>query len=142
VRGESIHPWGVRQIEALGLSDIPHAAGAHELPRWAGYSGQSSVGGGRYDGLGPNVPNELAIYHPAMQSALLEHAISCGLRVLRSARVTHFTRAPSPRLLVEAAVITYDMRARLGSVLTDGTLRHGVGSAQSGSTRQPRSIRH
>ena len=113
VRGESIHPWGVRQIEALGLSDVLQAAGANELPLWAGYSGQSSVGGGRYDSLGPDVPNELAIYHPAMQAALLEHASSCGVRVLRPARVTNFTRAPWPQLLVATATVTYDVRARL-----------------------------
>lgn len=130
VRGESIHPWGVREVEALGLADVLHAAGAHELQFWAGYTGRMPAGVGRYDSLGPNVPNELAIYHPAMQSALLDHARDCGVRVLRPARVTNFSRAPQCRLQVVTDAATYDVCARLviGADGRDSTTRRWVGA--------------
>ncbi len=113
VRGESIHPWGVREVRALGLSDVLRSAGAHELPLWDGYANRASVVGGRYESLGPDVPNELAVYHPALQSALLDHARGCGVRILRPARVTAFSPGSLPRLLVETDDGRYEVYTRL-----------------------------
>ncbi len=130
VRGESIHPWGVREVRALRLLDVLHGAGAHELPLWAGYADRTPVGVGRYDSLGPDVPNELAIYHPAMQTALIEHAYQCGARVLRPARVTGFTRAPEPHLQVTTETTSYDVHARLviGADGRHSTVRRWIGA--------------
>ncbi len=113
VRGESIHPWGMREVQALGLADVLQSAGANQLPLWEGYANRTPAGGGRYAVLGPDVPNEVAVYHPALQSALLDHASESGVRVLRPARVTGFSRGPSPRLHVETDSSEYDVHARL-----------------------------
>src|SRR5688572_16241452 len=37
IRGEAIHPWGVREVEALGLRPLLDDAGALPLPKWTKY---------------------------------------------------------------------------------------------------------
>jgi 2-polyprenyl-6-methoxyphenol hydroxylase-like FAD-dependent oxidoreductase len=130
VRGESIHPWGVRELRALGLVDLLHDAGANELSNWANYSNRTLGDAGRYDGLGPGVPNELALYHPAMQTALVEHAGRCGVRLLRPARVRNFTRAPEPQLRVATETALYEVRARIviGADGRHSTVRRWIGA--------------
>src|SRR6476469_10512510 len=82
VRGEGIHPWGVREADALGLLPTLRAAGAHELPAWQVYRGREPVYAFRWDDDAPGRPGEWSIYHPALQTALLEHAAQCGAQVL------------------------------------------------------------
>lgn len=113
VRGECIHPWGVRQLEALGLADVLRAAGVQELPVRVDYTDRQPSDITRYREIGPDVPNEWAIYHPAMQAALLEHAQRSGVQVLRPARVTDFTRGTDLQLQVVANDATYEIHARL-----------------------------
>ncbi|HUG16811.1 MAG TPA: NAD(P)/FAD-dependent oxidoreductase [Thermomicrobiales bacterium] len=113
VRGESIHPWGVKQIGGLGLLDVVRAAGAQALPIAQVYVERAPTGGVRWDSADPGSPGEWSVYHPALQSALLEFARDCGVRVLRPARVTQFTRATDLRLDVTTEQADYEVRARL-----------------------------
>ncbi len=113
VRGESIHPWGMREIRALGLLAVLSDAGSNELPLWVGYSDRAPADGGRYDSIGPDVPNEVAVYHPSLQTAMLEHARQSGVHVLRPARVTEFSRGSTLRLRVASEAGDYDLHARL-----------------------------
>lgn len=113
VRGESIHPWGIKQILELGLIDVLRAAGAQALPNSLVYRERAVVDGFLWDDVDPGSPGEWSIYHPTLQSALLNHAHACGVQVLRPARVTRFARAPEPRLDVTTEDGGYDVRARL-----------------------------
>ena len=113
VRGEGIHPWGVLEADALGLLPTLRAAGAHELPGWQVYRGREPVYAFRWDDDAPGRPGEWSLYHPTLQTALLEHAAACGAQVLRPARVTDFTRQDGPRLTLETADGARDLRARL-----------------------------
>jgi menaquinone-9 beta-reductase len=113
VRGEGIHPWGVRQLAALGLSDVLRAAGAQILSFSRFYSGRVPGTPSRWDSVEPDLPGEWAIYHPTLQAALLEHARVCGVRVLRPARVTQFRRDSDLRLEVATEQTVVEVRARL-----------------------------
>jgi menaquinone-9 beta-reductase len=113
VRGEGIHPWGVREAEALGLLPPLRAAGAHELPSWQVYRGREPVYAFRWDDDAPGRPGEWSIYHPALQTALLEHAADRGAQVLRPARVSSLLRDNGPRLTVETQDGPLELRARL-----------------------------
>jgi 2-polyprenyl-6-methoxyphenol hydroxylase-like FAD-dependent oxidoreductase len=113
VRGEGVHPWGVKEVEQLGLLPVLHGAGARELPAWQVYRGGEPVFTFRWDDDRPGWPGELAIYHPALQQALIEHAAASGARVLRPARVSGLRRAGGPRLSVSGDDGDYEVRARL-----------------------------
>jgi 2-polyprenyl-6-methoxyphenol hydroxylase-like FAD-dependent oxidoreductase len=89
------------------------AAGAHELPGWQVYRGREPVYAFRWDDDAPGRPGEWSIYHPALQTALLEHAAARGAQVLRPARVSSFTRETGLRLTVEAQAGAHELRARL-----------------------------
>jgi 2-polyprenyl-6-methoxyphenol hydroxylase-like FAD-dependent oxidoreductase len=113
VRGESIHPWGVTQLEELGLGVVLRAAGAQALPRSRFYAERVASDASRWDSIEPGLPSEWAIYHPTLQTALLEHARCCGVRVLRPARVTQLVRDSDVRLEVVAERRVFEVRARL-----------------------------
>jgi menaquinone-9 beta-reductase len=123
VRGESIHPWGVIQLEALGLDDVVRTAGAQELPIRRFYAQRVSGEPFRWDSIAPDLPSEWAIYHPTLQDALLDHVHRCGVRVLRPARVTQFRRDRELRLDVATEDTAYEVRTRL-VIGADG--RHSV----------------
>ena len=88
VRGEAIMPWGVADARLLGLEAVVERAGAQPLPFWDSYQGADRSGHRdltRSTRVGEPV---LACYHPALQSALLEHGEASGAEVWRGARVT------------------------------------------------------
>jgi menaquinone-9 beta-reductase len=113
VRGEGLHPWGVKEAERLGLLPVLRAAGANELIRWRDYVQREAVGTIRWDDDQPGWPGEWGISHPAMQDALLAHARDSGARVLRPARIIGFSRPSEPELSVAAEGREYVIRPRL-----------------------------
>jgi 2-polyprenyl-6-methoxyphenol hydroxylase-like FAD-dependent oxidoreductase len=131
VRGEGIHPWGVAQLEEIGLGDVLRAAGAQVLPLSQFYAQRVPGDASRWDSIEPGLPSEWAIYHPALQTALLEHARVCGVRVLRPARVTRFMRDRDVRLEVVTEETIIEMRTRLviGADGRQSAARRWVGSA-------------
>ncbi len=88
VRGEAIMPWGVSEARQLGLEPVLERAGAQPLPYWDSYQGTERTG--HRDLTRTTLVGEpvMACYHPALQTALLEHAESSGADVWRGARVT------------------------------------------------------
>ncbi len=136
VRGESIHPWGVTQIEALDLGDVIRAAGAQILPLRRLYADRESGEPSRWDSIDPGLPSEWSIYHPALQDALLDHARRCGVN-----RAAASARDPSSR-----ATATSNLRLRLKTRPT----RYAFGSSLEqmegnlppvdGSERKPSTI--
>ena len=88
IRGESIHPWGVRALQALAVDDILRRdAAAIELPRWTRYRDGAVDDSFRWDELMPGSPGEFSVRHPAMQEALLTAAADAGATVFRPATV-------------------------------------------------------
>jgi len=131
VRGESIHPWGVTQLEALGLGDVLRCAGAQILPLTQPYAQRVAGDAMRWESIDPGLPSEWAIHHPALQTALLDHACECGVRVLRPARVTQFRREREARLEVVTDEGVCEVRARLviGADGRQSAARRWVGAA-------------
>ena len=84
VRGEAIMPWGVAEARQMGLLDVITQAGANPLPFWDSYQGADRSG--HRDLTRTTQPKEpaLACYHPALQTALLNHAESRGGEVWRT----------------------------------------------------------
>lgn len=88
IRGESIHPWGVREMDDTGLLDIAiERATARVLPFWTKY--QDRAPGDPYPWCDdfPDALGELSVQHPRLQDALLAEALGRGVTVLRPASV-------------------------------------------------------
>jgi len=134
VRGEGIHPWGVREAEKLGLRPVLEAAGALELMTWQVYGGRQPVFDFRWDDFAPNWPGEWAIYHPILQQELLDHAQVCGATVVRPAKVTGFRRAARSELTISSdsgdtaidarLVVAADGRQSAGRAWVDASTVH------------------
>ncbi|MGC4189603.1 MAG: NAD(P)/FAD-dependent oxidoreductase [Thermomicrobiales bacterium] len=88
IRGESIHPWGVKELRAIGLADTV-IGGAHgvELSRWTRYRDGEQTDSFQWSDLMPGSPGEISVRHPAMQDALLAAATAAGADVHRPAHL-------------------------------------------------------
>jgi len=88
VRGEWIAPWGVRELQLLGLYDRVRAAGGHHLCRHRSvHDGPNphpdALTALDLGGLLPEVPGPLCLGHPRMCQVLSELAAEYGAHVLR-----------------------------------------------------------
>ena len=118
VRGEAIHPWGMREVDRLGLRPVLEAAGGNPLPHWQSYAGRVPQEPFSWAERTPDGHTELGVYHPAHQQALLDHAAASGARVLRPAKVVGFRHGAQPEVDVTTedttgATGTTTIRARL-----------------------------
>jgi 2-polyprenyl-6-methoxyphenol hydroxylase-like FAD-dependent oxidoreductase len=88
IRGEAIHPWGVRDVDRLGLRElILGPAKAHELPVWQTYRDREKQEPTIWADLFEDSPPELSVRHPELQEALIGAAADAGARVLRPVEV-------------------------------------------------------
>lgn len=88
VRGEAIHPWGVREVDALGLRLLLGKAGAVELPYWTTYRNRVAAEPHAWASDVPDSPPEISVSHPQLQNVLIEAAANEGAHVLRPATAT------------------------------------------------------
>ncbi len=102
VRGEYMFPWGVVAVKELGLWDALIEAGGVPAPRIAVWAGPAAL---------PirDLPTEtaiqetaLAMYHPAMQEAVLAAAEQAGSEVVRGGKVSNVTSGAEPTVDYEA----------------------------------------
>ena len=102
VRGEWMAPWGLAEVKALGLYDTLIQAGGVDSPRIAARIGpaelpvrdlttESAIG----------LPC-FAMYHPAMQDAVLAAAQKAGADVIRGAKVSNVTPSAEPTVEFES----------------------------------------
>jgi 2-polyprenyl-6-methoxyphenol hydroxylase-like FAD-dependent oxidoreductase len=118
IRGEAIHPWGVRDVDRLDLRDlILETARGHELPIWQMYRDREKQDPTIWADLFEDSPPELSVRHPELQESLIEAAAGAGARVFRPAEVV-LGRGP------EGPTIT----ARQGETTTSITTRLVVGA--------------
>jgi len=102
VRGEGMHPWGVPEIRALGLSEPMKSAGAAEIRWWVTYRGSTLLARRDLPETTPFRHGALNFFHPTMQEALLRRAAAAGAEVRRGATVTEVRPGEPP-----AAVVSY-----------------------------------
>lgn len=91
VRGEGMAPWGVAEVEALGIDAILRSAGGHTVPYWDAYMGPGMQ---RRDmqATTPFARPAITFYHPAVQEALLSAAANAGAEVRRGVHVAPLRR--------------------------------------------------
>lgn len=97
VRGEWVAPWGVLELEQLGVLDLlREQADVHELPYQSTGVYRIAAPTDLVETYGPSRP-AVTFFHPTAQQALIEWAAEQGAEVIRGARVTavHGGEAPS-----------------------------------------------
>lgn len=89
VRGEWTAPWGMLEVERLGILDVLREhANAHDLPKHhTGIGALFRDADDMRERYEPNRP-ALTFFHPDAQEALITWAADCGAEVIRGARVT------------------------------------------------------
>ena len=116
VRGEAIMPWGVTEVEALGLREVVEGNGANLLSYWDSYQGADRSGHRdlvRTTKAGQPV---MACYHPTLQEALLQHATDCGATVWRGVKAQGLMAGPeitSPSVNIENDGASRALTARM-----------------------------
>jgi 2-polyprenyl-6-methoxyphenol hydroxylase-like FAD-dependent oxidoreductase len=118
VRGEWISPWGVAEVQALGLYDLMRAAGGHHLARHVGYDetrtpAESHALALPLDVFRPGVPGPLCIGHPHLCQTLLDHAARQGATVLRGSSDVRVTGGSAPNVRYAHAGAFREARAEL-----------------------------
>lgn len=129
VRGESILPWGLAEIHALGLVETFQRAGAHAAPMLQLVAGEAFP----LRPLPESTPQQLpalSFFHPAAQEALCQYAGESGADVLRPTSVTRIAGGARPQVeLSDGRTLT----ARL-IVIADG--RRSMLRSQAGFSVQ------
>lgn len=119
VRGEAIMSWGVAEARELGIYDDLLAAGGHELPYWDSYQGQARTGHRNLVTSTAAKNPVLAIYHPAMQEALIQAAATAGAEIRRGVTVRGLDTRGIPSVSAESGGRVTELRGRL-IVAADG----------------------
>ncbi|MBA2246802.1 MAG: FAD-dependent monooxygenase [Chloroflexia bacterium] len=145
IRGETIHPWGAREIRELGLEDIAiDAAGALPQRHWLTYRDRQPGIPYTWSSDFPDAPYGLSVRHSVFQRALLDTAISEGVRVFRPAEV-RLSRSPggvtasiesdaartdlSPRFVFGADGQSSATRSWIGGSGRRDSVHHAIGGA-------------
>lgn len=85
VRGELLWPWGVKELQRLGLDDVLVLAGANVADRMESHDElEGPDGPGTAEDLSepvPGVPGSLNLHHPVATQALVDAARGYGARV-------------------------------------------------------------
>ncbi|HET7544166.1 MAG TPA: FAD-dependent monooxygenase [Polyangiaceae bacterium] len=133
VRGESIHPWGVAEAAALGLSELLATATFAPVYDW-----ELRLAGVKL--LDRNLAHSRArqpainVHHPEFQQALLDLAQNAGAEIWRGSRVAQVDRGRPARVTIERGAGYRLLEARL-VVAADGrdsSLRRAAGVGLSG----------
>ena len=85
VRGENILPWGVREANRLGLTDVLAGPGSHWTTRWVSYNETLTAAEAEdralaLDRILPNVQGSLNQQHPLACEKLRDAATAAGAR--------------------------------------------------------------
>src|SRR5580698_5792802 len=106
VRGEWIAPWGVAEVQRLGLYDLLMQAGGHHLTRHVTYDEtlDPAVAEASALPLGifkDGVAGPLCLRHPLHCQTLFDAAIAAGAVGLRGVRVAEISTGDDPRVAYE-----------------------------------------
>lgn len=113
VRGESVFPWGVAEIEQLNIRHIFHQAGAVYIIGLRSISDQVAADTYRWSDHSIDGLPMLGFSHPAVQRVALEWASGQGAALLRPARVLDVTSGDQPEVTIDTGRDIVRHRARL-----------------------------
>jgi len=113
VRGEQMHPWGVAELQTLGIYERLRTTCGHELPWTDLYFGPAQIGHRNVVATTPQQAPEFAFYHPTMQEVLLAAAAATGAEVRRGATVRAVQPGARPTVVVTQNGQTEELHARL-----------------------------
>ncbi len=106
VRGEWIAPWGVAEVQRLGLYDLLMDAGGHHITSHVTYDESRAPEAAETTALplgifAANVPGPLTIGHPHHCQTLFDEAGRAGAETLRGVNVTGIELGASPSVSFE-----------------------------------------
>jgi 2-polyprenyl-6-methoxyphenol hydroxylase-like FAD-dependent oxidoreductase len=118
VRGEWIAPWGVAELQALGLYELVRAAGGHHLTRHLGFDealppAEAYAKALPLGGFRAGVPGPLCIGHPHLCQTLLDFAAQQGATVLRGVADVRVAPGAAPEVSCAHAGTAHAARADL-----------------------------
>jgi 2-polyprenyl-6-methoxyphenol hydroxylase-like FAD-dependent oxidoreductase len=118
VRGEWIAPWGVAEVQRLGLYDLLMGAGGHHITRHITYDEtlEPAEAESKPLPLGifkEGVPGPLCLRHPLHCQTLFDAARAAGATGLRGVRVVEVQTGESPRVTYEHEGATHEAAARM-----------------------------
>ena len=114
IRGETIHPWGARELDTIGLLDVvTGAARGLMLPLWLRYRDGAPGEPYAWTSDFPDALGEISVAHPALQAALLAEAAARGAHVLRPATAHPVRVGDRPGLEVQTVAGAATIRCRL-----------------------------
>jgi 2-polyprenyl-6-methoxyphenol hydroxylase-like FAD-dependent oxidoreductase len=113
VRGEWLAPWGLEDAQALALADLLAAAGGHRLNGWDTHLGALLIGQRDLVETTPQALPALALFHPALQDALLRGAAEAGADVRRGVAVRGVVPGTPARVQLEDGGRAREIHARL-----------------------------
>jgi 2-polyprenyl-6-methoxyphenol hydroxylase-like FAD-dependent oxidoreductase len=157
VRGEAIHPWGVREVDTLGLRLHLQKAGAIELPYWTTYRDRVPAEPHAWAADVPDSPPEISVSHPQLQEVLIAAAAKEGVHIARPATATPArddagwaievtvgddTRQVNARLLVGADGKNSATRRLIGASTVRDRIHHQFGGMLVSGVDLPRDSAH
>lgn len=118
VRGEWIAPWGVAEVQRLGLYDLLVEAGGHHITSHVTYDESRAPETAETTAMplgifAPDVPGPLTIGHPHHCQTLFDEAGRAGATTLRGVNVTGIKLGASPSVTYEHAGEIHTAKAAL-----------------------------
>lgn len=118
VRGEWLAPWGVVELQQLGLYDVVRAAGGHHLARHESHEvglrdHSSPLAALPLADLVPGIPGPLCIRHPQLCQTLNDYAAASGAVVKRGVSDVRIRVGASPDVSYRLAGETHAATCRI-----------------------------
>jgi len=118
VRGEWIAPWGVAEVQRLGLYDLLMQAGGHHITRHVTYDETLAPSAAESTTLPlgmfkEGVPGPLCLRHPLHCQTLFDAATAAGAVALRGVRVVTAAGGSAPHVVYEQGGQMVEADARL-----------------------------
>lgn len=136
VRGETVVPWGVREVVALGVEHVLLGAGGRYSNGFIQYDETLEPAAAEANmvplsAITPDVSGQLNVGHPEASEALLAHASAAGADVRRGVADVHVTAGHSPEVTWTEGGRAHRARGRLvvGADGRTSTVRRQLGIA-------------
>ena len=118
VRGEWIAPWGVAEVQRVGLYDLLMGAGGHHITRHITYDETVAPADAEAAPLPlgmfkEGVPGPLCLRHPLHCQTLFDAAQAAGATALRGVRVETAVGGADPHVVYQIGDETFEAHARL-----------------------------
>ena len=118
VRGEWIAPWGVAEVQQLGLYDLLMSAGGHHITRHITYDetlepAAAEASSMSLDVFRPGISGPLCLRHPLHCQTLFDAATKAGATTLRGVHVIETRGGDNPSVVYELDGETAEAHGRL-----------------------------